>query len=199
MYRKISSVLVTLSIFTIPSLASAHVAVTPTQVGIGQELVFSISSPNEHKSAITSIKIDIPKGVSAVIPTTKAGWTVTATTEGAGDAAAITAITWTDGEIPAGQRTDFSFGAQVPASVTSLDWKAYQTYADGSIVHWDQIPSGSDDSTGTAGPYSVTKVVNDLTPKVAAVSDPSSNFLPIALGAAALALSLVGIISRKKV
>ncbi len=47
----------------------------------------------------------------------------------------MSAVTWS-GTIPVGQREDFSFGAQVPGTAMQLDWKAYQTYTDGTVVHW---------------------------------------------------------------
>src|SRR6185369_5518421 len=69
------------------------------------------------------------------------------------------------------------FSAQVPVSEMTLNWMAYQTYKDGSIVSWDQAPvvNMTDDQreamekTGK-GPYSQTKIINDL----AATSVPSS-------------------------
>ena len=77
-------------------------------------------------------------------------------------------IDWTGGSIPAGERDEFNFQAQVPATPTTLDWKAYQTYSDGSIVTWDQNPATMDKMTNgqmdmsKGGPYSETMVVNDL-------------------------------------
>jgi hypothetical protein len=49
----------------------------------------------------------------------------------------VSEISWTGGNIPAGQRDEFLFSAQAPASSTTIPWKAYQTYADGSVVAWD--------------------------------------------------------------
>ena len=173
----VTSVVLALSL---PAVALAHVIVTPGQAGIGQELVFNVSVPNERETPVTSIRLDIPKGVMSVTPTVTPGWTIT--TDGSGDN--ITAITWS-GTIPVGQREDFGFGAQVPASSTELDWKAYQTYGDGTVVHWDQKPAGSDDATGNAGPYSVTKVINDLTSSTTTNTSSHSQVGPyiVAVGA----------------
>lgn len=184
----IIAVLVLLS----PAIASAHVIVTPGQADVGQELVFSVSVPNERTTPVTSLKLAIPKGVDVVTPTVTPGWTITTT--GSGDN--ITAITWT-GQIPVGQREDFSFGAQAPANATQLDWKAYQTYADGTVVHWDQKPAGSDDASGNAGPYSVTKVVDDLTTPSAA-SSINKDTLALVLSVAALVLSIGGLFLKRR-
>ena len=85
----------------------------------------------------------------------------------------------------------------MPGQATELDWKAYQTYGDGTVVHWDQKPAGSDDSTGNAGPYSVTKVVNDLTTKPAPAKS-QSNALPTVLSLVALVVSAYAVLTRKK-
>jgi uncharacterized protein YcnI len=175
-------------LLTVPVLASAHVVVTPDQAGIGQALTFNVSVPNERQTPVVNLKLDIPKGITEVTPTVKPGWTITTTKDGND----ITVITWSDGSIPVEQRDDFSFSAQVPGSPTELDWKAYQTYGDGTIVHWDQKPAGSDDSKGTAGPYSVTQVVDDLS-KPATDSDTHATQLSIiALVLSVLAIAIAG-------
>jgi uncharacterized protein YcnI len=178
------------AVVLMPAVAFAHVVVTPNKVGVGSELTFNISVPNEQQTPIVNVKLDIPDGVSEVIPTAKDGWTIDTTTNGDAKDPEVTAITWSAGTIPVGQRDDFSFSAQVPAKATSLDWKAYQTYADGTVVHWDQKPAGSDDSTGNAGPYSVTTVVNDLNASSTATTKTSSSNANIALVLSLVALVL---------
>lgn len=179
--------------FALPAVAFAHVIVTPGQAGVGEELVFNVSVPNERTVPVSSVKLNIPSGVDEVTPTVVPGFTISTT----GSTDNVTSITWT-GSIPVGQREDFSFGAQVPAKATQLDWKAYQTYADGTVVHWDQKPAGSDDATGNAGPYSVTKVTDDL--NAGATTSPSSSnkkTLAFAFSIAALALSVAGLFMRR--
>lgn len=177
----------------VPAIAFAHVVVTPHQAGVGQELVFSVSVPNERRVAVRSIKLEVPKGVEEVTPTVTPGWTIATVSSGG----TITAITWM-GTIPVGQREDFSFGAQVPATATQLDWKAYQTYADGTVVHWDQTPAGSDDAKGTAGPYSVTQVVDDLGLDAPNSVGADKNTLALVFSAGALALSAGGLFIRRR-
>jgi uncharacterized protein YcnI len=196
MKRLIISIIASVStIALIPVAAFAHVVVTPNQADVGQELVFNVSVPNERDTIVTTIKLDIPKGVTEVTPTVLPGWTIVTT--GSGDN--VTTITWS-GTIPIGQREDFSFGAQAPGSATQLDWKAYQTYGDGTIVHWDQTPAGSDDATGNAGPYSVTKVVNDLTSTTATTSSNNDNtpILAIVISIFAVLLSIMSLLTKKK-
>ncbi len=163
MFKKLLIIVVAnLFVLVTPAIAFAHVIVTPSQADVAQELVFTVSVPNERQVPVDSVKLLIPKGVQDVLPTTKDGWTITTTSSSPSQGEQVTSILWT-GNIPVGQRQDFSFGAQVPGYAGELDWKAYQTYDDGTVVHWDQKPAGSDDATGNAGPYSITKVIDDLT------------------------------------
>lgn len=165
------SVLFTGLALMVPALVAAHVVVTPTQAGIGDDVTFSVSVPNEKAVAVTELKLVVPAGLGELAPTVKPGWQIQTDTSGNGDSAVVTAIIWSGSSIPTGLRDDFTFRAQVPAKATQLTWKAYQTYADGTVVSWDQKPAGSDDADGTSGPYSVTKVVNDLAP----ATTPSAN------------------------
>ncbi len=194
----IKTVLASLGIALImPSIAFAHVVVTPGQAGVGEELIFNVSVPNEQQTAVTNVRLLIPSGVTNVTPTVKNGWTITTTTNGDAKAPEVTAISWSDGTVPVGQRDDFSFSAQVPASAGDVDWKAYQTYADGTVVHWDQKPAGSDDSTGNAGPYSVTHVTNDLTAPVAKTASSSSGNTALIISLVAIVLSALALTARR--
>jgi uncharacterized protein YcnI len=200
--RNLSAVCTGLALL-LPALASAHVIVTPSQAGIGTEQLFNVSSPNEQQTPIVKVTLNIPNGVTAVVPTEKEGWTINTTTSGNGSAAMISSITWGGSQIPVGERTDFGFAAQVPATATNLDWKAYQTYANGTVVHWDQIPAGSDDAAGNAGPFSVTKVVNDLTPATTrATTSKNSNTPTLIVALLALVISVAAVLrptsSRKR-
>jgi len=72
-----------------------------------------------------------------------------------------TAITWSGGEIGAGYRDEFTFSAKTPDQPADLQWKAYQTYGDGTTVSWDQQPTSAnseDKDDATTGPFSVTKL-----------------------------------------
>jgi uncharacterized protein YcnI len=202
MYKRLAGALLLFSVLLVPSLASAHVIVTPSTAGIGEELVFNISCPNEQQTAIQKLTLDIPSGVSEVVPTEKDGWSVTTTMNGSTTDPEISSITWTGdtATVPVGEREDFGFGAQVPGTAANLDWKAYQTYADGTIVHWDQTPNGkSDDATGNAGPYSVTKVTDDLSASAAPTAKANTT-LPIILSVLAILISIGGLLfgGRKK-
>jgi len=171
MSKKIASLTVGfISFFLFVTPAFAHVIVTPDQVGIAKFQDFTVSVPNEKNTEVTSIRLLIPKGVTSVVPNAVAGWTIATKTTGKNND--VTEIDWNDGSIPAGQREEFVFQAQVPALPTTLAWKAYQTYADGTVVSWDVDPTKmstlSDEQQDALaekenkGEYSTTRVYNDL-------------------------------------
>jgi uncharacterized protein YcnI len=154
------------TILILQSVVMAHVSVEPKSIGIGSFTTFTISVLNEKEIPTTAVRIVLPDGLKEVSAYAKPGWQVTAKSTGNGDQAKVTELTWTDGSFGKDLRDEFKFSAQVPANPTALAWKTYQTYQDGSVVSWDQAPKeGADDSTGDAGPYAISEVVNDLVAK----------------------------------
>ena len=189
----------------------AHMIVKPNTVGIASIQNFSLGVPTEKDGTTVGVRLLIPDGLGDVTPDVKSGWKITVKKNGTADDSPVTEIDWTGGSIPSGQRDEFIFSAEVPASPTTLIWKAYQTYDDGSIVTWDQPPateaaSPADTTTATNGSYSQTTVINDLTSSpnpannTASVSNStSSNFLmPLAFLALILSVVSIGIQLRRK-
>lgn len=175
---------------------SAHVSVTPNKVGIASSQDFTVNFGIEKDIPTTEIRLVIPEGVENVSPYIKPGWKIDVKKSGHGEEAKITEITWKDGSVQPGFRETFQFKAQVPPEEGTVKWKAYQTYADGSVQTWDQEPmTGMSDKqneemekTGK-GPYSETKIINDLRlkPEKKEKNDATS----ITLSIVALVLSIV--------
>jgi uncharacterized protein YcnI len=145
---------------------SAHVTVKPNSVGVAAYQTFTVGVPVEKDVPTIGLRLVIPEGLTAVTPNVKPGWTITTKKTGEGEDAKITEIEWKGGSIPAGQRDEFIFSAKAPNSPADLQWKAYQTYTNNLIVSWDADP-GAEKSHDSAvaeksGPYSVTKVIDDL-------------------------------------
>jgi uncharacterized protein YcnI len=186
------------TVLGMPGVAFAHVVVTPAQAGVGSKTLFNVSVPNEKTVPITSLRLTIPGGLEEVTPSVHTGWTIS--TSG-GTAKHITEIRWEGGAIPSGQRDDFTFQAQVPAKETTLDWKAYQTYADGSTVAWDQKPGSNhgENETDTSGPYSVTAIKNDLNSDNNSSTASTNRSLTWAftISLIALVLSVIALIKRR--
>lgn len=187
------------------NFASAHAVVSPKQANIGQFTSFSLGVPSEKDVATTQVRLLIPDGLNYVTPNVKPGWKIDVKKEGEGENAKVSEIDWSAGSIPGGQRDEFVFSAQVPAQAATLHWKVYQTYADGSMVSWDQdpnAPQAKDDHGKTdfsqTGPYSQTQVVNDLSVNPANPPKSSRDNLAFIFSIIALALSLAALQGRKK-
>lgn len=180
------------------SMVSAHVVVRPAEVTTASFQTFTVSVPNEKDQPNTAVKVLIPQNLKHVTPTVKTGWTITIEKDGEGENASIKSLTWKDGSIPAGFREDFTFSAQAPASVSEIQWKAYQTYADGNTVAWDlakdKQPTKADGSPdfSKSGPFSITAVA--VQPSGNAHTEKnSSNVRPTAIAITSLLLSLLAI------
>ncbi|MFZ1324004.1 MAG: DUF1775 domain-containing protein [Candidatus Saccharimonadales bacterium] len=185
--------------------ASAHVVVRPAEVKTASFTTFTIGVPVEKAIPTTSVKLLVPEGLQYVSPTLKANWTVNTGKTGEGEAAIITSITWSGNSIPAGFRDEFSFSAKVPGNAAELQWKAYQTYADGTVVAWDQAENSQQEGTNS-GPFSVTKVVTETeaevqarrTAQAAADADEAADrALYVGIAAAVLGIAGIGLALRK--
>lgn len=161
------------------SIASAHVTVKPTEVGVASYQTFTVGVPVEKDIPTVSVRVVLPEGLESVTPYVKNGWKIAATG---------TEIIWSGGSIPAGQRDDFLFSAKAPSKEGHLIWKAYQTYSDGSVVAWDNAPAGGHDAmdADALNPYSETHVVDDLGHK----GGLNLSVVALALSVLALGLSL---------
>lgn len=190
-----------LALSFMPLAASAHVVVKPGSVNVAAYQTFNVGVPNEKDQPTTGLRLVIPAGLKAVTPNVKPGWTVATKQTGSGEGAVVTEIDWTGGQVPAGQRDDFAFSAQAPAKAGEVHWKAYQTYADGTEVAWDQTPKGADDES--VMPYSTTKVIDDISNAATTSSDATDQAnrvkLALALSVAALVLAVVALVRKAKI
>ena len=197
MYKKAAMTLSVLGITLLPFAASAHISVSPKQVGVGAYQTFTFGVPNEKDQPVTGLRIVIPEGQQDVSVTSKPGWTIMPKYRGANATSGIAEISWTGGSIPVGQRDEFGFSTQVPAKEGTLIWKAYQTYADGTVVAWNQAPSDKSDEEST--PYPLTMVVNDLAAASASAASLGANQTPAALLLSVLAIAVASVAGRTAV
>jgi len=190
------------AIFLTLTPALAHVVVKPNQVGIGAYQTFTVGVPNEMDNPTIALRLIIPSEIESVSPNVKPNWEIDVKKIGEGENAKTTEIDWSDGSIPVGQRDEFSFSAKVPASETTISWKAYQTYQDGTIVSWDQDPNLMKDLSDSQkevnekkglGPYSQTKIFNDLESAPNTINNESQNNSLRVISYAALVISLVAL------
>ncbi|MGW3960912.1 YcnI family copper-binding membrane protein [Amycolatopsis sp. NPDC005003] len=136
--------------------AFAHVTVTPNTGTPGGYTRVAFNVPNEKPDAST-VKLEVvlpadhPLASVSVQPVP--GWTVTrektklpqpVRTDDGEVTEAVTSIVWQGGQVQPGQFQQFlvSLGP-LPKDTGQLVFKALQTYSDGSVVRWIDLPDGS--------------------------------------------------------
>lgn len=137
------------------AVASAHVTVSPDSIPKGtSDVILTFRVPNESTTAsVVGLKIQFPltHPIVVVNPEAGSGWQVKVTTSTlpkpiTTDDGTFTSITseidWSGGAIPVGQFGEFNVLAQgIPTDTHQLVFKAIQTYSDGSVVSWIQVPT----------------------------------------------------------
>ena len=133
--------------------AWAHITVTPdtAQAGSSAELTFRV--PNEEaKATVTQLRMQIPTDhpIAQLLVKPVPGWTITVTTvtlakpvttDDGTFSTAVSEVTWAGGTIAPGQFQDFSVSADpLPDGVSHLAFKAIQTYSNGDVVRWIDLP-----------------------------------------------------------
>lgn len=121
--------------------ASAHVhAVTDNAVRGGHAIVtFSVPNESPTGAATTALTVRLPD-VASALTENKPGWMAKLDRDAA--AGTVRSVTWTAapaGGIPADQFALFRISLTLPDTDT-VSFPATQTYADGSVVSWDQPP-----------------------------------------------------------
>ena len=196
--NKVAVIGVLALVFTLvtPGAVFAHVVVTPNEALTGAYETFTTSVPNEKDIPVTGIRVVIPDSIESATPTVKPGWEIQTKKNGE----KVTEIIWTGGMIPAEQRDTFTFSAHLSDKTGDINWKAYQTYQDGSVVSWDQQPvedHGHENEDESKGPYSTT-TVTDESKETVATQTSSSNIVLYVISAAALVLSVFAVLRTTK-
>ena len=113
------------------AILDAHVVVTPRESAPGAEQVYTLSAMVEGSVAAVSVELEVPAGLHVTQVPSGEGFTVDVKK----DQDRIVAITWKKEMKPKAPLPKFTFTAHNPQSGT-LQWKAHQTFADGSVRHW---------------------------------------------------------------
>ena len=129
--------LLPLSAALLLSFAAAHATVR-TETGLteskaGASETYRLNVPTEKEIPTTQVRLVVPAGVTLTRFQVLPGFTrsVVRNTDGL-----ITEVTWR-GRIAPQEYARFFFQARNPAQPGEVAWKVYQTYADGSVVAWD--------------------------------------------------------------
>ena len=126
----------------------------------GAEQLYTVRVPTEGTVSSVMLELDIPDGVHVMQVMPGEGFTFDVKKDGS----RIVSITWTR-EIKPKEFALFTFTARNPQS-GMLQWKAHQTFVDGSIRHWVG-------ERGTKEPASVTTIVARVAAPSAAAADPA--------------------------
>jgi len=189
-----------MGLFVLASAASAHVTVRPGEVKQGAYEVCTVRVPSETEGTETiAVKVAIPDGVNVTRFEPKPGWTYELE-RGADDA--VTAVTWkAEGAgLSITEFTEFRMSGRVADDAEELVWKAYQSYADGSVAEWVGAPNTDADK-----PASLTTVLPGTggdahghdtgiqQPAAEAQADNEGSGLPLILAIAALAIAVLSL------
>jgi periplasmic copper chaperone A len=147
------------AVVLLASPASAHVTVSSPSAEPGGFATLTFSVPNERDDAsTTSLQITMPEDAPLAFVSVEPvpGWTVDVqrepldepvTVEGTELTEAVSTITWSGGNIAAGQFQRFVVSAgPLPEDATQLEFPAVQTYSDGEEVAWiEETPPGGEE------------------------------------------------------
>ncbi len=133
----------------------AHVTVSPSSIPQGtSDVILTLRVPNESATAVvTGLRVQFPLGHPIILlkPEAGSGWRVTVvktalekpvTTDDGTFTSAVSEIDWSGGSIPVGQFGAFNVLAQgIPTGTPELAFKAIQSYGDGTVVSWIEVPN----------------------------------------------------------
>jgi uncharacterized protein YcnI len=157
MIRKLAAVaLLVATMFALwADSAAAHVTVSPSSIPQGtSDAVLTFRVPNESTAAsMTALRVQFPLDHPIVLvnPEAGSGWNVSVrtarlarpiTTDDGTFTSTTSEIDWSGGSIPVGQFGQFNVLAQgIPSGTSELVFKAIQSYSDGTVVSWIQVPN----------------------------------------------------------
>jgi uncharacterized protein YcnI len=175
-------------------IASAHVVVYPQETTQNTYEKFTVRVPTEKDVPTVKVEVKIPAEVNVSRFEPVAGWKYDITKDTTGK---ITSVTWTatgDG-LSSTEFGEFNMQGKVSDKATSLEWKAIQTYKDGSVVEWVG-------AKGSDHPASVTAVHTksaDTSTAPQGTTDNSKTSLYVSIVALVVSLvSLVVSFARRK-
>jgi uncharacterized protein YcnI len=136
------------------AVVGAHVTVSPSSIPQGtRDVIVTFRVPNESATAaVTGLRVQFPLDhpISLVSPEAGSGWRVAVvkaalpkpvTTDDGTFTSTVSEIDWSGGTIPVGQFGEFNALAQgIPTGTPQLVFKAIQSYSDGSVVSWIEVP-----------------------------------------------------------
>ena len=140
-----------LLLFAAPALA--HVTVSPDSAVAGSAAVLTFHVPNEEAKADTvRVDMQIPTDhpIAQLLVKPVPGWTIAVrnitlskpiVTDDGQFTQAVSEVIWSGGQILPGEFQDFTVSADpLPDGVGQLAFKVVQTYSNGDVVRWIDLP-----------------------------------------------------------
>jgi uncharacterized protein YcnI len=162
--------------------ALAHITVTPDSVPAGSTDVLTFHVPNEEAHADTvKVDVQIPTNhpIAQFLVQPVPGWTFTVknvtlakplVTDDGSFSQAVSEVIWSGGRILPGQFQSFTISADpMPTGESQVAFKAIQTYSNGDVVRWIDLPQ-----PGQPDPAHPAPVVTLTTAKAPAAAVRSS-------------------------
>lgn len=191
--------------------ALAHITVTPDSAQAGSAAVLTFHVPNEEASADTTkldLRIPTDHPIADLLVEPVPGWNISVrtvtlakpiVTDDGRFTQAVSEVTWSGGKIVPGQFQDFALIADpLPTGVGSLPFKAVQTYSNGDVVRWIDMPQPGQPAPEHPAPLltltSGTPIVGATVTSAASASHGSGpDGVARALAIAALAVAVLGV------
>jgi uncharacterized protein YcnI len=119
---------------------AAHTEWEPATAAPGSVITLSLFAEHERPDPTTQVELVFPQPITVVDLPAVAGWTATPT--GGQVGGPVSGVTWT-GSSADDLRLPITLGP-LPDQAGRLQFKALQTYADGTVVRWiDDWPDGA--------------------------------------------------------
>lgn len=224
--RLISTGVAAAALVVVPAIgASAHVRVVPESTAAGSWTALTFRVPTESETASTTgLAVELPTATPFLHVSVRPvpGWSASVEEgdlpepveiDGTTVTRAPLRVVWTatgDAAVAPGQFQEFAISAgPLPDEGTTVVLPAAQTYSDGTVVRWADVPTGDDEPEHPAPVFKVTAADGSAhgagadehgaaTPGATAAqgwSDPVARGLgagALVLGAAAVMLALTG-------
>lgn len=185
--------------FTPPAWAHVHASSDTATRGAMALVTFEVPNESDKGVATTALTVALPDVASARTENMP-GWT--AKLDRDVSAGTVRSVTWTaapNGGIGVDQFALFRISVKLP-NADAVSFPATQTYADGSVVRWDQppLPGGGEPErpapmlTLSAGPTNPHHHANAPTAHAGAAS--SGDTVARILGGAALVVAAIGMV-----
>ena len=142
----------------VPSLASAHVGVSPDELVAGDHgvLTFSFSHGCEN-SPTTALRITMPEGLASVAPTLDGDWSIQVER---GDDGLVSAVTYTAlAPVPTDLRGAVSMSVSLDENTPdTLAFRVVQECVEGA-TEWTQLAENGEDPHSLDAPAPVVSVI----------------------------------------